>query len=118
MEGRVSEVLNTLTAKGVCRKLVVVEREGGCTLAYCDRKVPVLVAVGEQGGWLHAKIIAEQLVKPHMWHCSDVLFTPYGLYAFAEDAEELAEKIQGKLQLARAQSLIAIDRLFSAGDEG
>jgi len=98
----------------LCAKASLVEDSGVCVLLYCRRSDGpdlLIAASAEEHGWLYAKIVAEPLVKPYMWHCNDVFMMPYGLYSFARSVEGLVEKMLSKEKLVLAQYRLALQRL-------
>lgn len=100
-----------LRKTGACSKIVEVESSGECSLLYCGDEDGILIAVASYYDWVYAKMVAEGSLKPHMWHCSEVFYTPYGLYSFARDVGELARKIAGKKPVVYAQMRLALERL-------
>ena len=110
-------VRELLEERGVCSKTVELERSGECLLLACRRDgATILIAVAEHGGWVYAKLVPEEGLPGHMWHCDQVYYTPYGVYAFARSAEELVERVRGKLGLAQAIARLAAERA-AAGAE-
>lgn len=109
----VSEAAEALARAGVCAKATRVEETPECILVYCrgSGAGDLLVAIAAHGDWLYAKAVPESLVKPYMWHCSDIFYNPYGLYSFERTADALAEKLRGKLPRLRAQERLAHHRL-------
>lgn len=114
----VGEAAEALVRRGVCAKATRVEEAPECTLVYCRGSGvgDLLVAIAAHGDWLYAKTVPESLVKPYMWHCSDVFYNPYGLYSFERSVDALAEKIRGKLPRLRAQERLAHHRLAGLGE--
>jgi len=110
-----NEFKEALLKSGFCGKAVVAEEGGECVLYYCDRSLPLLIAFSTYGNWVYAKLVAERLVRPYMWHCSDVFFNPYGLYVFARSLEELVEKFKAKEKLLVAQASLGVMRLAKIG---
>ena len=94
-----------------CSKVGVVEEKPGCILLYCDGGDGILVAVFEHNSWVYAKAVAEGSIKPYMWHCSELLYTPYGVYAFSKSLEELVKKLAAKKPLVLGQLRLALERL-------
>ncbi len=110
-----SELKEVLLRSGFCEKAMVAEEGGECVLYYCDRSLPLLIAFSTYRNWVYAKLVAERLVKPYMWHCSDVFFNPYGFYVFARSLEELVEKFKAKEKLLVAQTSLGVERLAKMG---
>ncbi len=104
-------VRKLLKERGMCSKIGVVEEKPGCTLLYCDGGDGVLIAVSEHDGWVYVKMVAEGSVKPYMWHCDELLYTPYGVYAFARGVDELVSKLVSKKRLVLGQLRLALERL-------
>jgi hypothetical protein len=104
-------LVEELKKTGTCSKVVVVESSGGCSLIYCGNEDGILIAVASYYDWVYAKAAAEGSLKPHMWHCSEVFYTPYGVYSFAKSVEELARKIAEKKPIVYAQMRLALERL-------
>ncbi|KSW11385.1 hypothetical protein CF15_00525 [Pyrodictium occultum] len=105
------QLADTLKKTGVCRKVVEVEESSECILLYCSDEDGMLIAAASYYDWVYAKTVAEGAIKPHMWHCSDVFYTPYGLYSFSKNVEELARKIAEKKPLVYAQMRMALEKL-------
>lgn len=100
--------------RGLCSKVVPVEETGECLLFYCRGAFgafDLLVAVSWYRDWVYAKTVPEELVKPYMWHCSDVFYNPYGLYTFSRSLDGLVKGIASKERLMRAQLRLAKARL-------
>ena len=113
-------IVSKLSANGICKKAGVIEEKGECKLVYCEAGVDgpnILIALSTYDGFIYAKAVPEHAIPAHMWHCSDIYYTPYGLYMFARDEDELIEKIKSKLKLLKAQSRLAAERM-SAIEEG
>ncbi|BEP18536.1 hypothetical protein PYJP_18880 [Pyrofollis japonicus] len=107
-----SEIRRALREKGVCSKSGVVEESATCSLIYCDGGDGILIAVFIEGEWVYAKIVAEGSVKPYMWHCNELLYTPYGLYVFTKnDIMKLVERIKDKKQWVLGQLRLVLERL-------
>ena len=110
-----NEFKEVLLRSGFCKKAMVAEEGSECVLYYCDRSLPLLIAFSTYENWVYAKLVAERLVKPYMWHCSDVFFNPYGLYVFARSLEELVEKFRAKEKLLVAQTRLGVEKLTKMG---
>ncbi len=111
-----AEVARGLTEAGLCDKVVEVERSGECRLLVCRRGgSAVVVAVVGYGGWVYAKVVPEEGLPGHMWHCDQVFYTPYGVYAFARSPGELVEKVRAKMRLVEAVSRLAAERAAATG---
>jgi hypothetical protein len=116
-----SALKQALEAAGLCGRVGVLEEKPSCVLLYCEKVedgAGFLVAFSSTDGYVYAKIAPEQAVPAHMWHCSDVYYTPYGLYAFANSVEEVVSKLKSKLGLLRAQARLAYERLAATGEGG
>jgi hypothetical protein len=112
------ELEEALTRLGVCQKLVEIERTGECRLLVCKRQTTNLViALASYSTWVYAKMVPEEGLPGHMWHCDQVFYTPYGLYAFAHTLDELARKIQEKTAMLEAIARLAAERAAAMGLE-
>ncbi len=104
-------------AGSVCSKVVEVERSGECLLLYCRNDPNLVIAVAEHNGWIYIKAVPEQGLPAHMWHCDQVYYTPYGVYAFARRVEDVVEKLRSKLGLLKAIARLAEERAAAMGVE-
>ena len=105
----------------ICRKSGVIEEKPNCILAFCETGrdgLNLVIAFSEAEGKVYAKAVPEQAIPAHMWHCSDVFYTPYGLYAYSDTLEGVVEKINAKLKLLEAQARLAYERLAATGEGG
>ncbi|ABM80233.1 hypothetical protein [Hyperthermus butylicus] len=107
-----------LISSGLCSKAVAVEETSSCTLLFCESRVNMLIAFSTYDDWVYIKAVPELAVQPHMWHCNEVYYTPYGLYAFAKSHRELIEKLKAKQHLLAAQHKLAIERLSAIEEAG
>jgi len=104
-------LVEELRKAGACGKAVEIESGSECSLIYCGDGDGVLIAVASYYDWIYAKTVAEGSLKPHLWHCSEVFYTPYGLYSFAKSVKELVQKIAAKKPIVYAQMRLALERL-------
>ena len=114
----VNELRQLLLSRAICSKAIAVESSGLCTLLFCESKINILIAFSTYNSWVYIKAVPELAVQPHMWHCNEVYYTPYGLYVFAKNLEELVEKLESKQHLLVAQYKLAIERLSAVEDAG
>ncbi len=114
-----AEKLSTLLREsGVYEKIVVESATGDCVLLVAKRGEDLhLIALAAYGDWLYAKIAHSDALPTTAWTCSNVYYTPYGLYAFAKSLEELAEKIRGKQERLEAQRRL-LEKALEAGALG
>ncbi len=101
-----------LTSKRVYEKVSVYEAGGECTLLTARRGDTLhLIAVARHDDWIYAKVAPADALQGASWSCSNLYYTPYGLYSFAHSVEELAEKIAAKQARLRAQERILEEAL-------
>jgi hypothetical protein len=58
---------------------------------YLDHQFLILIAKGENS-WYSKVVFADELLEPY-WRCEYIIYVPEGLYTFARDLDELANKI-------------------------
>ena len=99
--------------EGTVYEKVVVDNVGAeCAVLAARRGETLhLIALGVHDGWVYAKIALGDAVPPRAWSCSNIFYTPYGLYAFATCLEELVEKIAAKQPRLAAQAKVLEEAL-------
>ncbi|ABU81297.1 hypothetical protein [Ignicoccus hospitalis] len=92
---------NALRSKGLEVKC---EDLGDCVACYYKKGEELYTIVIKEGlkGYF-AKVVPFHKLPP-AFTCSSAFLVPYGLYAFAEDLDELADKVKEKLELVRTSS--------------
>lgn len=95
-----NELLRQLQEKKLCGKAVIYSETPTCTIVVCkrDENNMLLIAIATYNNYVYAKIVPE---KAHQfeWNCSNIFHNPCGLYAFAENIEELVRKFKEKIAL-------------------
>ena len=101
-----------LTGLGVYDKVTVYESSAECVLLTARRGNTLhRMALARHEDWIYAKVAPADALQAASWSCSNLYYTPYGLYAFARSVEELAEKIAAKQARLRAQERILEEAL-------
>ncbi len=83
--------------KGMCKRVTVVDEAPSCSLLACEyeRGRLWLIAYAEYQGRPYVKVVPESCLAGS-WSCSNVFYTPYGVYVFATSLEELVRRIEEK----------------------
>ncbi|AEM37929.1 hypothetical protein Pyrfu_0057 [Pyrolobus fumarii 1A] len=114
MHDLAEKLAELLTAKGVYEKVLVDNVTGECAVLVAKRGATLhLIALSTHNDWVYAKIALSDAVPLRAWSCSNIFYTPYGLYAFAHTLDELADKIAGKQDRLEAQARILEEALRS-----
>jgi len=86
-------------------KVLVEESSYDCVLTltlYKGREM--LVAIMQGGHAVYAKIVPAESTPLQYWRCGYIEYIPMGLYTFAKDLNELANKLKHKMnRIARAE---------------
>ena len=86
-------------------KVLIEESSYDCILAltlYKGREV--LVAIMQGGHAVYAKIVPAESTPLQYWKCRYIEYIPMGLYAFAKNLNELADKLRHKMdRIAKAE---------------
>ncbi len=99
--------------EGSIYEKVVVDNVGPeCAVLVAKRRDTLhLIAFSVADGWLYAKIALGDAVPARAWSCSNIFYTPYGLYAFATSLEGLVRKIAAKQPRLDAQAKLLEEAL-------